>query len=138
MPEIKNNFALPIAEKNNNITSKNNFVAPELKQDTELVSSKASLASMAYATPQINFGNKHEKAIQKVISGSTVSFEEFRNILLNLGFKEKGGNATSHFRFEKNGKTIGVPKPHGGENRVKRAYVDDLKDYLLTNSTTVH
>ena len=114
----------------------------EQNQQTELVSSKASQASMAYATAQIhksknvNFEGKYEKLIETIKETNNpskihLSFDEATHILERLGYKTKPGKG-SHYTVEVPGKRpITIVKPHGHHDYIHPETIKDLKSLIL-------
>jgi len=86
----------------------------EQKQQAQLVSSKASQASIAYATPQIsnskniNFEGKYEKLAEKIKTSTNPSkiqlnFDEVCNLLDHMGYKIESAKG-SHYTVDIPGK----------------------------------
>lgn len=96
----KNNLVLGQSEVLPKL-SKNETLHHAQEQSKELVSSEASLASRAYAAPQVNFGNQWDKAIKEILSKPAnkihLSPKEYENLLehipgVNVVKKANGGS----------------------------------------------
>lgn len=59
-----------------------------------------------------------------------LTFEELRRLLKRCGFQERIGGADYIFTHPNLPRTVMLPKPHGGETRVKFPYIRRVREAL--------
>ena len=105
----------------------------------EFVSTNASLAARAYATPQINFQGRYDKILLELLSDKPskniqLSLKETTSLLERLGFnldRIKG----SHHQFTKKGASRITIATHNGK-AVHPGTIEDLRKYIKENNIT--
>lgn len=112
--EINSNFAMSIP---NFANVEQKAVIPQVPhKSSELMSSEASMAARAYATPQINFGMNYEKMVSWIRKARPKHIEIGRNELIRIlqteGFKVESGKG-SHITAHKAGEPMFVTSSHG-------------------------
>ena len=129
---------------NSGITSNNTdqtaiYEALSNNKAGEYVSSNASLAARAYATPQINFQGRYDKILLELLSDKPskniqLSLKETTSLLERFGFKLDRING-SHHQFTKKGTPRITVATHNGKE-VKPGTIDDLRAYINKNNIT--
>lgn len=135
--EIRNDL-LPLQVNYNSSLNERHAVVPQMPSfHSNYMSSEASMASRAYAAPQMSFGNKWNKVISELQSSRPdkikLSFEEISTLLERMGFISRGGHGGSHIVFVKQGiNPILIVKPHGHHSYVDSHDVRKVQQALAS------
>lgn len=116
-------------------------ISNEQTAQHEFVSSKASLAARAYASPQISspsFGCHYEKVINMIKNAPNpakvhLSYEEVCNVLDHLGYTFRHHNGSHVIASIPNGQPLTIVYTHGHHKFVDPGTISDLKKILKTN-----
>ncbi len=74
-----------------------------------------------------------EKLVSRLLDSDqykNLTFKELRHLLIHCGFHEHVGGADYVFTHPKLTRSVMLPKPHGGENRVKFPYIRRVREAL--------
>lgn len=123
-----------------------NVIPPvESEKPKELVGSAASLATRAYAMPQlakksdISFEGRYDKMVALIKNSPNPSkvqlrYDEVNNILEHLGYQVRHHSGSHFVATIANGQPITVVYPHGHEKFVNAGAISDIKKVLVNKN----
>lgn len=143
--EVKNssNSTLNLKADSSLKIQQNQLLTDEKPAKGELVSSAASMATKAYAAPQVqsspSFGCRYEKIIKEIMTSQNpskiqLSYDEACNVLEHLGYALRHHNGSHFVATSHNKQAITIVFPHGHHKFVDPAAIKDIKTAINARS----